>query len=260
MVHRASAGVPRLINRICDRALHQGYGSEVHTIDVGHVDSALKHLGMDDVPPAAVPEAPPTIDPIAIDVPITSGPLAEFASETSRPSRPGRSFPIRKPWSERIGRRPQPIAILALTGIVLCAATMAASSWYRLDPKSARVPDVSLPNAPSRPALSKTSGFAVVAPEADAVNAGHVTASASAGKYIIQVASFEDERRALQLVAQLSDRGYRAYQAAFELDGERWWQVSVGPYPATVDAERDLERVREIPGYDDATVRSLARP
>jgi septal ring-binding cell division protein DamX len=77
---------------------------------------------------------------------------------------------------------------------------------------------------------------------------------------VIQVASFEDEGRAGQLVAQLAGGGFRAYQAAFTLDGEPWWQVSVGTYAALAEAEADLEKIRDIPGYEDATLRSIPRP
>jgi len=284
LVHRASAGVPRLINRICDAALHQGYGCEVNTIDVGHVASALKQLGMDDAlaEPAAVISAP-TIGalqevsaadtvaadpaPIAaapvastvVEPPVVSGTVAEFTSEAARPIRKGTAFPLHRSWRERIGRRPQPIAMLALTGVVLCAATIAASSWYRLEPGAPDARAVVLPNVPARPRLSKAAQFAVAPAEAHGVTAQPVPSSV-AGKYIIQVASFEDEARANQLVAELAAAGYRAYHSRFALDGEPWWQVSVGPFATHAEGEVDLEKVREIPGYDDATLRSIARP
>ncbi len=281
LVHRASAGVPRLINRICDGALHQGYSCEVNTIDVGHVASALKHLGMDDVPAESTepvaestladahrePEPAHTapadaapIEPLPAAPPVVVGAVAEFASEAARPVRKGTAFPVQRSWRERIGRRPQPIAMLALTGTVLCAATIAASSWYRLEPGPRAEREVVLPNVPSRPRLSKAAAFAVVPAGSDAGTAAQAAPGEAAGKYIIQVASFEDEGRSGQLVAQLAAAGYRAYQSRFSLDGEPWWQVSVGPYATLAEGESDLEKVREIPGYDDATLRAIGRP
>ena len=44
------------------------------------------------------------------------------------------------------------------------------------------------------------------------------------------------------------------------LTGEQWWQVSVGPYASTAAADADLARIREIPGYEDATLRAVSRP
>ena len=78
-------------------------------------------------------------------------------------------------------------------------------------------------------------------------------------RYLIQVASFEDDVRAASLVQELTDGGYRAYQATFDLDGETWWQVSVGPYGILSDAQSDVERIRSIPGYEDAAIRSVSR-
>jgi cell division septation protein DedD len=150
--------------------------------------------------------------------------------------------------------------MLALTGAVLCAATVAASSWYRLEPGDADVRDVVLPDAPSRPVLSKAATLAVAPAQADAVSAPGITAPTAAGKYVIQVASFEDEARARQLVAELTSAGYRASQSRFALDGEPWWQVSVGPYATRGEGEIDLDKVREIPGYDDAALRAVGRP
>lgn len=40
-VYRVSGGVPRLINRICDRALHQGYLRRVGTIDLPVLEAAI---------------------------------------------------------------------------------------------------------------------------------------------------------------------------------------------------------------------------
>ncbi len=41
LVHLKSGGVPRLINRICDRALHEGYLRRAACIDPEHLESAL---------------------------------------------------------------------------------------------------------------------------------------------------------------------------------------------------------------------------
>jgi hypothetical protein len=57
----------------------------------------------------------------------------------------------------------------------------------------------------------------------------------------------------------LRGAGYRAYHSTFDLDAETWWQVSVGPYVALSDAQSDLERIRGIPGYEDAAIRSASR-
>jgi len=61
-VYRASGGVPRLVNRICDRALYQGYLSRADSIDRSIVEGLVSDA--DPVAPAPapspVPEALPT--------------------------------------------------------------------------------------------------------------------------------------------------------------------------------------------------------
>jgi type II secretory pathway predicted ATPase ExeA len=55
-IYRVSGGVPRIINRICDRALHHGYSRRVGTIDRELVEAAIP-----DAPPPARQEAPPRV-------------------------------------------------------------------------------------------------------------------------------------------------------------------------------------------------------
>jgi type II secretory pathway predicted ATPase ExeA/cell division septation protein DedD len=54
-VYRGSGGVPRLINRICDRALHRGHLQRTTTIVPEIVWAAIADLGLEAVPVPAVP-------------------------------------------------------------------------------------------------------------------------------------------------------------------------------------------------------------
>jgi general secretion pathway protein A len=69
-VWRASAGVPRLVNKICDRSLEDGYASGVAAIDVAQVMTALGTL---DLPPVAAPPSgyavPVGLVPARMDAP-----------------------------------------------------------------------------------------------------------------------------------------------------------------------------------------------
>ncbi|HZI81239.1 MAG TPA: AAA family ATPase [Vicinamibacterales bacterium] len=47
-VHLASGGVPRLINRVCDRALQRGFDARRKTIDRDLVSAAVRDLGLDE--------------------------------------------------------------------------------------------------------------------------------------------------------------------------------------------------------------------
>jgi type II secretory pathway predicted ATPase ExeA len=109
-VYTASGGTPRLINLICDRALHRGYTARIERIEPGFVWDAITDLGLDlgpreqpkTVPPPvpaepvakkvaapmlpSEPIAPTLFAPVqtksAVRVPASSKELAEFAPET----------------------------------------------------------------------------------------------------------------------------------------------------------------------------------
>src|SRR5690349_7570545 len=46
-VHRGSGGTPRLIHKICDRALARGYSARVSRIDADFVSAAIRDLGLE---------------------------------------------------------------------------------------------------------------------------------------------------------------------------------------------------------------------
>jgi cell division septation protein DedD len=99
------------------------------------------------------------------------------------------------------------------------------------------------------PAVPDLAGSGVAAPVAP--DAGGV---ADAGSYIIQVASFERRERATRLVEELTAAGYQAREVELDLGPPRGRlvQVIVGGYSSAIEVERDLQRIRELPGYGDA--------
>lgn len=54
-LHRASCGIPRLINKICDYALIAGYVADAHIINAQHIDLALGELKSLDSGPCTKP-------------------------------------------------------------------------------------------------------------------------------------------------------------------------------------------------------------
>ena len=97
-VYQASAGTPRLINLICDRALHRGFAARVGRIEPGFVWDAAADLGLEAgqvKTAAAAPAAPPKKEPepiaptlfasvqtrSAVRVPASERELADFAPE-----------------------------------------------------------------------------------------------------------------------------------------------------------------------------------
>jgi cell division septation protein DedD len=95
-------------------------------------------------------------------------------------------------------------------------------------------------------------------PAAEAEGAvGASVASTQPHGYSILVASFENRQRAERLVEELTNAGYGAH--AVERDGGaaygRLTQVKVSGYTSAIDVQRDLQRIRELPGgYSDARI------
>lgn len=249
LIYEASGGTPRLINRICDGALYQAYCTTAAVVDAAAVKKSLADAG--------------------IEAPLRQAAVAAEAVLAPPPAAPGDRQPISRPSerpqvatvttvrglddfaSEKAAGFPslRPAAMVASGALTLAAATLAATMWYRVGADQPH--GVSLAAAPGKPTLRIGAPFAVAPPDETAPRA-----AAGAARYVIQVASFEDDARASQLVAQLTGRGYRAYQSSFDLDGEQWWQVAVGPYAAIAEPTAHLEKIRAIPGYEDAAIRS----
>jgi general secretion pathway protein A len=78
--------------------------------------------------------------------------------------------------------------------------------------------------------------------------------AANYGSYAIQVASFESRTRADRLVSELAQAGFRARTVEFDLGSPRGLvlQIRLDGYQNAADAERDLAKIRELPGYEDA--------
>jgi type II secretory pathway predicted ATPase ExeA len=92
-VYTASGGTPRLINLICDRALHRGYTARVGRIEPGFVWDAIADLGLDLGPseqrlstPAAVPAEPvahKSVAPVLPAEPIAPRLLAQVQTKSA---------------------------------------------------------------------------------------------------------------------------------------------------------------------------------
>jgi cell division septation protein DedD len=73
--------------------------------------------------------------------------------------------------------------------------------------------------------------------------------------YVLEVALFESVSRGTRLVDELEAAGFRAFEQPLAL-GSRgsYRQVLVGPFATRDDADRDLVRLRQRGGYNDARV------
>jgi len=79
-------------------------------------------------------------------------------------------------------------------------------------------------------------------------------APAPSADYLIQVALFANRERAEQVLFELNNAGFRAREVERDFGPRRGRlsQVIVGGYDSALAVERDLQRIRELPGYRDA--------
>jgi len=288
-VYQGSSGVPRLINRVCDRALQHAYLSHNRQIDLPVIWDALEDLALDGsarVRPSARFETPPvsmasatiseqsvTSATIAVGRAPGVGEAEAVAAGDDAVSR-GRS-------AKRDAARSQWVPWA--TAVVLAGAVAAgALAWYvRVQPTN----DPTLtPPARLLPTQAATS-TATLAPQVNlilppssetqgvvhaAVRASHPTTIVGASKivsapavpgapasYTILVASFKSAESAARVVDELTNAGFGAH--VVERDGgaarSRWMQVMVSGYTSAIDVQRDLQQIRALPGaYADARI------
>lgn len=285
-IYRGSSGVPRLINRICDRALQHAYGARSPRLDEKFVWSAIEDLGLSPAtgapeltsrkepsyagsrPAAPLAPAPPASASAPAPAPapavtVTSSgvrfespepALAEFASEASLAAASARRSSTRQRW-----------AAAAIASVLAASASAGGVAWYA---RAQAVDAGALAGLlPARPALTSSGQTSVQAqgvnlvpapPDAGAAAPVSAAAASAAGDdYTILVASFTSRSRAERLVEELATAGYRAgaVERDFGPPRGRLVVVSVGGYGSAIDVQRDLQRIRELPGgYGDARI------
>ena len=268
-VFRGSGGVPRVINLICDRALQRGHAVGATLIEPGLVDEAIRALGRGAptrpapvsaaMPRAAVPvartqSAPPEerparfssvpeSEPSPASVPVQI--LSEFQAETDLARRAGRRV-----WRWRLAASLLPAA--------LAIAVWAAISGMDVTSLAGEVVPSPLPTSPAWTRAYAAPSAALfdtvdVDPVPPTIVRPAAPVSEESDRYAIQVASFQSRTRAERLVSELVGAGFQA--RAVELRGGSGGvllQIRVDGYRTVEDAGRDLERIRELPGYADA--------
>ena len=237
-VFQGSAGIPRLINRICDRALQLGYDRRVLVIEPTLVSKAIDDLRLAPAPTLA--EQSPSR---------TSGrsPSPASAVNITTPADRGaaRSRSIRATSSRSWLR--------AAAGLFVAAAVLTGGGWWYVIAQRIDTAQLAamLPAAPQREPMPPK---LAPAPAPDAPATPDAPAPAPRADYLIQVALFSNRQRAEQVVVELNNAGFRAREVERDFGPRRGrlTQVIVGGYDSALEVERDLRRIRELPGYGDA--------
>jgi general secretion pathway protein A len=252
-VFEGSRGTPRLINLICDRALHRGHAARVAQIEPSFVWDAIADLGLavtiqtEAAPAKAAPEkAGPA--PANITKPQEQL-LSDFEPEmTLRAS------------SVVVHADPPAHGWRLLASATLVAIVAAAVALWYLSAQTGAIDmsTVTLPPPPARiaPAFRTPAPPGESSPAPVVIKpAALITSETNDGaSFAIQVASFESVLRAQRMVEQLTLQGYRSRIVALDFGPPRGRlvQVLVGGYRTAADAEPDLARMRALPGFSDA--------
>lgn len=191
-LHQASHGVPRLINRICDRALHHGYVKRAVRIDAAMMRDAVAEIDIKwQAQPitrahpeavakepaeavADVPEPPDSVGEWLTSLADDSHPAAARNVIVTTPGQPQTFDPelsgVPRTYMQRLGRRwLRRLQIAALWFLVLGGTTLAVMSLWAAWLEQAKQP-IESPVAPAaprvslRPALQAPSGPAETSP------------------------------------------------------------------------------------------------
>ena len=281
-VFKASRGTPRVINLICDRALQRGHLARVTIIEPALIHEAVALLGIEtpaapvvslgiEMPAAKTPAAP---TPLArVEMPAEKRPTAAPPTDTTVVKAKQAAVPVAlnpvpppvlpefaaeadlsEPMSDGHSRR---IAIVLVIAGMLGGAAVAAYLLF-FAAGAIEVEALSLPARPQWTAsVPPPASPWLVRPRrgsASSASSPNSVRQANDGSYAIQVATFESRERADRLVEELAQAGFRARAVEFNLGAPRGivLQVRIDGYSNVQDAEHDLARIHELPGYADA--------
>jgi len=311
-LHGRSGGVPRLINRVCDRALQLAFERLAERVDREILDTALIEVGaatlsptwdsiiFAELPtprPAAVPAPTPAAAPAApaveMNPPIDDDEHFEnqvdhWVAQDLAPPPPPRTVthaPGRRPASRGVpsaaaGRESRTRTVKTDWPRDLRSETYIHRMWRIWSKRAAMalgvfvavnavlvgaslLPGMVTPITP--PALPKAPAPAVPgiaqpeAPPIDAPVSAAASSVADSGDYLVGVGLFASRDRADELVGVLTQAGLPAMQRGFQLRRQHVQQIVLGPYFSRADAAADLRRLKELGGYDDATVIASVR-
>jgi general secretion pathway protein A len=265
MVHRGSGGTPRLINKICDRALVRGCNARINRIEAYAVIDAIGDLGLE-MPSTSgshleresiaepVPEitqveggAASIIDGASTGQEAAIEELSEFAAEREL-SAVREKAPLQRSRS--------------MAGTFVMLAALAAGAmlvYFYSESRAGAVPLLTIPTSPARTRLL---ALAVPEPPAQskpsvpfASRTAAIPGSDTGDRTIIQVAAFNNQADADALAERLARDGYRTKTITVDAGPQRGELVMVviDGYPTADDAADDLARLREQ--FPDARIR-----
>ena len=224
LVYRYTAGTPRLINLLCDRALLGGYSARTARITPQMVAAAAAGLDL------ALP-----ISPVSAWMRRRAGAFAAGAAAMAVVATA--TYAAMMP---REGRA---------SADTLQRQTQAARAADDVQAVQ-QTPATSVATQPA-PATQGTSGDAPAAPAT--LTAAAVPPSVPGMRFSVLVGSFRQAAEAERLMSELRGQGYPVRSSRIDAGARGvWHQVLAGPYTDVAQARQSEARIRQLPGYADA--------
>ena len=257
-IWRFSAGIPRVINLLCDRALEAAYGQQARSIGAPLIESAARELDLH----AASQPAPAA--PVPVASALSHPPPEPAVEEDGQFAFEAASLEEKRPDRSKL--------LLAVAAVVVAVGTwFGVRALFSPEPteRVAAAPPPSAPRQPSvqpspppsaaAPAAAPTPApVPAAAPPAAAPAAAPVTAApapaSAGGSFEIVVASFRTVTRASAVAAELEALG----QPVRRRESDGWQQVLAGPFTSRTAAEAAQQRL-EGAGYTGTKIVAAPR-
>jgi len=252
LVFGATGGVPRVVNRLCDRTLQRGHAARAAVIGPDLVAQALADLQLG---PPSGPALPPRPARPTVASPRARDTRTRFHREAPGHSRAavataallllgglsGLTLAVYWAWAA-----PLLTARTALPAVKRPSMRIAAPLPAVLDPN---IESVGIPIALPAPDAAGGEPPDGKAPTPRPVATARPSAPASQAVWVVQVGAFTEDARAASLVAQLARRGITAFTGAGSMrSGAPLHLVLVGPYTDRQAAAAALDKIEETPG------------
>jgi DedD protein len=108
--------------------------------------------------------------------------------------------------------------------------------------------------APPPPATLKTARPTAAPAKPRAAAAPRGAKTVKVNEYWIQVASASSLSRAEEAARSLTEQGLAPLVTTREMSGKTYYRVRVGPYPTESEAEKFLEWIRNLKGYETSYI------
>ena len=257
-VSELSAGLPRVINLLCDRSLEQAYASRLRLIDRPLILTAARALGVGDNGTPAhlnVTARSTQVEPdesswiVTRSNSETGDPIAQRADETDTVGFSARTRPAAPPrWTRRLVL----VTSLALAVVAIWFGVRQTPPPAAQAPSSAAAPASPATRAPSARSESAPVGADdALVPKASATT-GTPTPPGSTGavpptlaatstsvRFDIVVASFRTDARAESVAREVAALGLPIRRRV----SDNWQQLISGPFASRHDAEEAQQRL-----------------